>query len=603
MDALTGDMILVLLILAGTITLFVTEVIRIDVAAILVMVVVGLAGLVPAGDVFAGFASIAVISIIAVMILGAGLDRVGVMRDVASFLLRVGGRTERQVRVSTSSAVGLISAFMQNIGAAALFLPVIERVAERTGLVVSRLLMPMGFAAILGGTLTLVASGPLILLNDLLASSADNLGIDIAPYGLFAPTPVGMALLFAGITLFAVAGRWLLPQVPAEREHAAALPDIASTYALDRAMRPVRVPPDSPLTRRDVESVERSTPGVLVAAVSNGEGVTVAPPREEGLPGGAVIGLVGGDEEVDDFVAAHGLEPTSDDPFVWLRDEAQAGMAEVVVRPGGRAAGQRVRDLRLRKRFGVALLAVHHRGEVITEGLRERELAAGDVLIVFAPWHRLSSLEEDRSFVVLSDHPTEPPRTSKRWWALGAFAVALGLVILTDLQLSLALMVGAVGVIISGVLTADEAYRSVSWKTVFLLAALIPLGQAVEDTGTAAWIAEGVIGAAGGLPPWGVQLTVAVLATAFTLVVSNVGATVLLVPLAVNVAVGVGADPAQFGLIVALAASNAFLLPTHQVNALLMGPGGYRVADYLRAGLAMSLLFLVVLIPAVNLFT
>jgi di/tricarboxylate transporter len=603
LEALTGDMVLVLAILAVTIALFVTEVVRIDVAAILVMVVVGLTGLVPAGDVFAGFSSNAVISIIAVMILGAGLDRVGVMRDVAAFLLRVGGETERRVRLSISAAVGLISAFMQNIGAAALFLPVAERVAERTGLVVSRLLMPMGFAAILGGTLTLVASGPLILLNDLLASSADNLGVDIAPYGLFAPTPVGMALLAAGLALFAVAGRWLLPQVPAEREHAAALPDIASTYALDRRMRPLRVPAGSSLTRHDVESVEAASPGVLVAAVSDAEGVTVAPPREEVLADGAVIGLVGEDDAVDDFVDRHGLERVGQDPFDSLRDESQAGMAEVVVRPGGRAAGQRVRDLRLRKRFGVTLLAVHHRGEVVTEGLRERQLAAGDVLIVFAPWHRLGAMEEDRSFVVLSDHPVDPPRTEKRWWALGAFAVALALVILTDLQLSLALMVGAVGVMVSGVLTADEAYRSVSWKTVFLLAALIPLGQAVEDTGTAAWIAEGVIGAAGGLPTWGVQLTVAVLATVFTLVVSNVGATVLLVPLAANVAVGVGADPGQFGLIVALAASNAFLLPTHQVNALLMGPGGYRVADYLRAGLAMSVLFLAVLIPAVNLLT
>jgi di/tricarboxylate transporter len=181
--------------------------------------------------------------------------------------------------------------------------------------------------------------------------------------------------------------------------------------------------------------------------------------------------------------------------------------------------------------------------------------------------------------------------------------VALGLVIVGDLQLSLALMTGAVAVIVAGVLTPDEAYRAVSWKTVFLLAALIPLGQAVEDTGTAAWIAERVISGVDGFPVWGVQLTVALLATVFTLVVSNVGATVLLVPLAANVALGVGADPAQFGLIVALAASNAFLLPTHQVNALLMGPGGYRVADYLRAGSAMTVVFLVVLIPAVNVFT
>ncbi len=602
MEGLTPEMIAVLVILGVTILLFVTEVVRIDVAAILVMVTVGLSGLVPAGDVFAGFASNAVISIIAVMILGAGLDRVGVMRDVAAFLLRVGGSTERRILASVSGTVGTISAFMQNIGAAALFLPVVERIAERTGIAASRLLMPMGFAAILGGTLTLVASGPLILLNDLLASSADNLDIDITPYGLFAPTPVGIALLVAGIGLFAVAGRFLLPRVTAQQDPRATLPDVAATYGLDRNLSPVSVPGGSGLLDSDVETIEAGWPRVQLVAISEHGEVTLAPPREARVAAGAIIGLVGADEEVDRFVEAHGLTRAEDDPFTWLHDETHAGLAEVVVRPGSPATGSRVRDLRLRKRHGVTLLAVHHRGEVITDNLRERVLAAGDVLVVFAPWTHLANLDRDPSFVVLTEYPSEPPRTHKRWWALGAFALALGLVIGTDLQLSLALMTGAIGVLLTGVLSADEAYRAVSWKTVFLLAALIPLGQAVEDSGTAAWIAEGVVGAAGDLPAWAIQLTIAVLATMFTLVVSNVGAVVLLVPLAANVAVGVDADPAQFGLIVALAASNAFLLPTHQVNALLMGPGGYRVTDYLRAGLAMTILFLVVLVPAVNLF-
>jgi di/tricarboxylate transporter len=602
MDGLSGDMVLVLAILAGTIVLFVTEVVRIDVAAILVMVVVGLTGLVPPGDVFAGFASNAVISIIAVMILGAGLDRVGVMREVAALLLRVGGDTERRILTTISGAVAAISAFMQNIGAAALFLPVVERVAERTGIAASRLLMPMGFAAILGGTLTLVASGPLILLNDLLAASATNLDVDIDAYGLFAPTPMGLVLTVGGIALFAIAGRWLLPSGATDRDPGAVLPDVAATYGLDRNVHARRVPADSPLTDRVVEQVEAETPGILLAATADAEGVTLAPPRDARIRAGDVVGLVGADDEVARFTAATELEPADPATFAMLHDDAVAGLAEVVVRPGGDAAGRVVRDLGFRREHGVTLLAILHDGEVVTDQLRSQRLTAGDVLVVFGTWERVSALQRDPGFVVLSDVPQEPPRTHKRWWALAAFAVALTLVIATDLQLSLALMVGAVGVLLSGVLTADEAYRAVSWKTVFLLAALIPLGQAVEESGTAAWIAAGVVDAAGGLPAWGMQAVIATLATVFTLVVSNVGATVLLVPLAANVAVGVGADPAQFGLIVAIAASNAFLLPTHQVNALLMGPGGYRVADFLRAGLAMTVLFIVLLIPAVNLF-
>jgi di/tricarboxylate transporter len=174
-------------------------------------------------------------------------------------------------------------------------------------------------------------------------------------------------------------------------------------------------------------------------------------------------------------------------------------------------------------------------------------------------------------------------------------------VLFTDLRLSVALMTGALGMILTRVLSIDEAYQAVSWKTVFLLASLIPLGLAVESSGTAAWIAQQTLALVGGMPVWVIQASVAVLATFFTLVMSNVGATVLLVPLAVNIALGVGANPALFALTVAISTSNSFLIPTHQVNALLMGPGGYRVADFLRAGGIMTVLFLLVSLTMLNL--
>ncbi len=166
----------------------------------------------------------------------------------------------------------------------------------------------------------------------------------------------------------------------------------------------------------------------------------------------------------------------------------------------------------------------------------------------------------------------------------------------------MALLVGAIGMIITGVLEAEEAYFAVSWKTVFLLASLIPLGAAVENTGSAAWIADSLLGFIGETSPWVLQLAIAILATVFTLVMSNVGATVLLVPLAVNIALSSGADPAMFALTVALATSNSFLIPTHQVNALIMGPGGYKVTDFFRAGGVMTILFLVVLMVVLNIF-
>lgn len=601
MDALTPTMITMLVVLVGAIVLFVTEVVRIDVAAVVILVVVGFLGLVGPEDLFSGFASNAVISIIAVMMLGAGLDRVGVMRRVATLLLRIGGRTEQRITALISGTVAGISAFMQNIGAAALFLPVTERLAQRTGIPVSRLLMPMGFATILGGTLTLVGSGPLILLNDLLATSARHLEVEIEPFGLFAPSLIGLLLTVSGIVMFVLFGRWLLPDVRPGTAPRPTIPQLTDRYGLVRKLRPVRVPPGSPLVGRTVEAIEAASGKTYLTALIDAEGLQVAPARDVTIAEEAILGLGGYSEDLEAFIEAHGLAPVSGDPFALLADEEQAGLAEVVIRPGSDAVGRRVRELQFRKVHGVALLAIHRGGELIDGDLRTQVLAPGDVLVFFARWPHLTALVENPAFVVMTDYPREQPRVEKQGWALASFALALGLVLGTDLKLSLALLAGAAVLLVTRVLTPDEAYRSVSWQTVFLLAALIPLGQAMEATGTAAWIAQQVIAVTEGFPLWGVQAAIALLATALTLTISNVGATVLLVPLAANVAVAAGASPAQFGMIVAIAASNAFLLPTHQVNALLMGPGGYRVKDFLRAGLAMSLLFLVVLVAGANL--
>ena len=214
-------------------------------------------------------------------------------------------------------------------------------------------------------------------------------------------------------------------------------------------------------------------------------------------------------------------------------------------------------------------------------------------MVCHTTWSALTRLESNRDFVVVtSDYPREDPRPQKVGWALAFFLLALGLILFSDLRLSLCLLIGAVGMIVSRVLSIEEAYQSVGWNTVFLLASLIPLGQAVQSSGTAEWIASQVLSVLDGMPIGVLQAAVALLATVFTLVMSNVGATVLLVPLAVNIALGSGADPALFALTVAISTSNSFLIPTHQVNALIMGPGGYGVTDFLRAGGIMTVLFL-----------
>ena len=229
-------------------------------------------------------------------------------------------------------------------------------------------------------------------------------------------------------------------------------------------------------------------------------------------------------------------------------------------------------------------------------------MQAGDALVVHTTWDALGRLEKDRNFIVVTtEYPHEELRPNKVGWALLFFVIALSMLLFTDIRLSVALLTGAMGMVLTRVLSIEEAYDAVSWKTVFLLASLIPLGLAVETSGTAKWIAEQTLLVVGHMPIWVIQAAVAVLATFFTLVMSNVGATVLLVPLAVNIAIGAGANPAVFALTVAIATSNSFLIPTHQVNALIMGPGGYRVPDFLRAGGIMTVLFLAVSLLMLNL--
>jgi di/tricarboxylate transporter len=278
------------------------------------------------------------------------------------------------------------------------------------------------------------------------------------------------------------------------------------------------------------------------------------------------------------------------------------GLAEVVIPPSSRLIGKTVLDIRMRKSYGLNVMSINRMNEAHRTGFKDFTLQVGDMLMVHTLWRDLAKLEGNQDFaIVTTNYPHDEVRPNKVPHALVFLLIALGLVLFTDVLLSIALLTGAVGMILSGVLSMDEAYDAVDWKTVFLLASLIPLGVAMQNTGTAAWIAQETLHILGDVAPWVLQATIALLATFLTLTVSNVGATVLLVPLAVNIAVQSGADPRLFALTVAVATSNSFLIPTHQVNALIMGPAGYRVADYIRAGGIMTVLFLVVALLMLNL--
>ncbi|MFK7956490.1 MAG: SLC13 family permease [Lysobacterales bacterium] len=603
---LTTEMIQVLAVLGVTVILFVLELLRVDVVALCAMVAVGLLGLLPADQLFAGFASNAVISIIAVMIIGAGLDRTGVMAVVASVILKMGGRTEARIIPLVSGTVGVISGFMQNVGATALFLPVISRIATRSQISLSRLLMPMGFCAILGGTLTMVGSSPLILLNDLIQNSNRNLppGADtVTTFHLFSVTPIGLMLLGSGMLFFLLFGRFLLPknQTLEKSRPGRTRSYFAKLYGVKGDVYELLVTSESPLVGLTIGEAEQLEGAPSLVAIRNGDDRHLAPASEEMVWVGTVLGAMGEREQINSFASGNDMlvQPRLTS-FGALLNPSRAGIAESVITPGSPLVGKTVSEVRFRKAYGFSVLALQRADEVLRQGLRSLPLQVGDTLIMHGTWRDLGRASGERDFVVVTDLPKEEQRPHKVGWALAFFLLAMGMIVFSHFRLSICLLVGAVGMVLTQVISMDEAYAAVSWKTVFLLASLIPLGLAMDTTGTAAWIAQGALNFLGDVPMLVLQLLLATLTTFFTLVMSNVGATALLVPLAINIALAVGADPAVFALIVAISASNAFLIPTHQVSALIMGPGGYRVTDFLKTGGLMTLVFLGVSLTAIN---
>ena len=609
-------------LLLFTIYLFIFEIVTVDEAAITIMVLLGLSsllapwmgieqGLVDTQHLFDGFASNAVMSIIAVMIIGAGLDRTGMMSKVAGYILKVGGTAEARIIPIVAGTAGIISSFMQNVGAAALLLPVVSRISARSGLPMSRLLMPMGFTAILGGTITMVGSSPLILLNDLILSSNVALPADqqMQTWSLFSVTPIGLALVTSGILYFVIAGRFVLPAVSTETTAAVAGSSkyLEEVYGVDYLLFEVLVPQDSPLVGQVLDDIESANKIRVIAIKASGGGMRASRgdlSRDADIVPNSALGILCSPAHLKDFVDAYGLTIQKGlRVFTEALSSTQAGIAEIVIPAGSSLIGKSARDIWMRKAYGLAMVALHRDGETLVEGdnIRDMPFETGDTILAFTTWRALSHLEKDRNFVIVTtEYPREEIRPNKVGWASFFFGLALFMVLFTDLRLSIALMTGAIGMVISGVLKIEEAYESVSWSTVVLLASLIPLGLAVETCGTAKWIAEQTLLVVGDMPIWVIQAAVAILSTFFTLVMSNVGATVLLVPLAVNIAIGAGASPALFALTVALATSNSFIIPTHQVNALIKGPGGYGVPDFLRAGFFMSILFIVVMLVMMN---
>lgn len=586
----TMQIAMVLGVVIVTTILFITEWLRVDVVAILVMLVLPIMGLIDSRETFQGLSRTAVISIIAVIIIGRGLDHTGVISRGVQPLLKLAGASRRRMIILLSGTVAVISSFMQNVGAAALFLPAIQRISRKTNTPISQLLMPIGFSAILGGTITLVGSSPLIMLNDLIRP------FNLAPFRLFSVTPAGIAIVLTGIIYFLILGHIVLPH-KTQKDHQALDEGIDPLIYYPELSRlfELQSPADNKLDPKILELCDDYNIHAVALSFDKGRHKIIPPDRDLNIVPGSVFAAYGSQEQVQQAAQAFGFRIKPElEVFAEALSRDFSGVVEAIISPHSSFIGKTMIDVRFRHNHLMAPLSIVHQGQIHYRKLGSRVLEAGDVILMHGKWESFQRMRPKRDLLFAQPLHHEVPLTKKAWAAIACFGLATAMVIFTSFPISICLMTGALGMILSNVLSIDEAYQGVDWRTVFLLSGLIPLGLAMQKTHAAPWLAYHLLALIGTPSPSFFFFIVAFLTTALTLVVSNVGATVLLVPLVVDMAGSVGVDPRLAALVVGLSASNAFLLPTHQVNALYMGPGGYSSLDYIRAGALLSIIYLLI---------
>lgn len=420
---MTFEIALVLLVLAITVFLFVSEWLRVDVIAIFVMLILAWLKLVTPAQAFSGFASNAVISIIGVMIIGYGIDRSGVMQRLTGPIVKLAGTSQSRLTLVVSAAVGLISAFMQNIGATALFLPALLRISRNTRIPASRLLMPMGFAAILGGTLTMVASGPLIVLNDLLKQS----GLD--SFGLFGVTPVGLALLGAGLAYFMIFGKAVLPAHSTVSDNeTGSQQELIESWSLPTQIYECVIVAESKLIGKTREEIGLWKDYHLnLFALSEGDEIFYAPWRYTRFAADQHLALMGQESDIERFTTDYALQREQAGQLEQLRSSEQGGFAELIIPPRAPIAGKTLREVALRKNFVVEPIMLLSGRIQMREDFSDEIFNAGDAMIVYGRWENIKSLDDRKNFMLITPVESRITGRAKPVTALLCFLVRLHL--------------------------------------------------------------------------------------------------------------------------------------------------------------------------------
>jgi di/tricarboxylate transporter len=587
----------VLALIALASVLLITERLRPDLVALLLLVVLGLTGLVPPQLIFSGFSRSAVITIIALFIITAGLERTGATRILGRQLTRLAGASEARAVVVVMVVAAVLSLVMNTIAAAAVLLPAVIGLARQTGLRPSRLLIPLAFGSVLGGMATLFTTA-----NILVSAALTDAGL--RPYGVLDFLPVGGPMALAGIAYVALHGRRTLPSTGLGGQDGADRPAGALTiaYGMDQAVQAVYVKPGSPLAGLSLAEGQWGERLCLnVVALSRAGTVRLAPPPREEVLEGDIVHFTGFADEVE--LSRYGLAATADPAWSGQLASEQVSLVEVVLAPRSSFAGKTLRELRFREKYDVTALAIWREGETLREAVADVPLRFGDALLLQGRRSRLSLLRDEPGLIVLVEDtgPFRLPRHA--WLAIALTTAAVLLPAAGVLPIAEATFAAAVFMVLLGCLEMNDAYAAIEWRAVFLIAGMLPLGLAMTSSGTSAYVGEVLVAALGRLGPLAVAAGLYWAATLLTQVISGQVTPVVLAPIAIAAAGHVGADPRGLAMAVALGSSTAFLTPvSHASNLLVMGPGGYTTRDYSRVGLPLTLILFFVMLAGLAVF-
>lgn len=577
---MTTEIALVLGVLGAAIVLFMSERLRADVIALLVLLALFFLRLVTVEEAFSGFSNPAVITVWAIYIISGALFRTGVADFIGQRILSVAGTGEARLVAVIMLTVGAMSAFMNNIGATAVLLPAVLAIARELDRPPSKLLIPLAFGSLLGGVTTLIGTPPNLLVSAALAEAGYR------PFGLLDYTPMGLIVMLSSIAYFLILGRHLLP----DRGKGTAG---HRGYELRDYVSEVLIQADSPLVGHTaVESRFRETYDLNIVGLLRDGRSQFPVRRDERFQAGDRIFVEG---KLDDILAIRDVQGLEIEPEATLSDvelgAEDAALVEVVLTAQSPLVGRTLRQTHFRPRYGLTALAIWRQGQEITSKLADTRLRSSDVLLILGRRERVDLLRADPGFLVLEPVAIETRRTRKAPLAVGIFGLALLAVILGWLHISAAAVAAAVLMVLSRAVSMEEAYESIEWRSVFLIAGMLPLGIAMDQSGAARFLADHISGALGFLGPLGIMMGLFILTTIITEFMSNAAAAVLVAPIGIAAAVSLGADPRAFVMGIGIAASTSFVAPVgHQANVLVFGPGGYRFTDFTKVGVPLTLL-------------